>query len=124
MDTRMRKPVAIRTPFLAVWTASAIWTGLGLWAFAAAVPAALATAGFGTTASTVTVTTCTTLDLGETVEIRCATTTGQTVLGVPSPHRVGDRIVVATINDQVHARSFGRLGMNLIGMVALLIATT
>jgi hypothetical protein len=122
MDTRMRKPVAIRTPFLAVWTAGAVWTGLGLWAFAAAVPVALETAGFGATTSTVTVTTCTTINLGETVEIRCATTTGQTVLGVPSPHRPGDRIIVATINGRLHARSFGRLGMNLIGMLALLVA--
>jgi len=122
MDTRIRKPVAIRSPLLAVWAATAVWTGVGLWAFAAAVPVALQTAGFGTHTSTVTVTTCTTFDRGETAEIRCATTTGQTVLGVPRQHRAGDRIVVATVDGQLHARSFGRLGMNLVGMVALLIA--
>ena len=124
MDTRMRRPVTIRSPFLAVWTVTAIWTGLGLWAFASAVPVALATAGFGTHTTTVTVTTCTTFDRGETVEIRCGTTTGLTVRGVPRQHRAGDRIIVATVDGQSHARSLGRLGMNLVGMVILLIAAT
>lgn len=122
MDSRIRRPLAIRSPFLAVWTAAALWTALGLWAFAAAVPVAVATAGFGTHTSTVTVTTCATVDRGDTAEIRCGTTDGRTVLGVPRQHRAGDRVIVDTSGGQLHARSFGRLGMNLVGMVALLFA--
>jgi hypothetical protein len=122
MDTRMRRPVAIRSPFLAVWTAAALWTALGLWAFAAAVPVALETAGFGTHISTVTVTTCTTVDRGDAAEIRCTTTDGRTVLGVPRQHHAGDHITVDITDGQLHARSYGRLGMNLVGMVALLFA--
>lgn len=122
MDTRTQGPVALRSPRLAAFAVATVWTGLGLWVFAAAVPAALATAGFGVGVSTVVVAGCTTADRGDTVEIRCATTDHRVVVGVPRPHRPGDRIVVATLDGTLHARSSGRLGMNLVGMVALLLA--
>jgi hypothetical protein len=120
MDTQMRSPAGLRAPQLAVWAAAVAWSTLGLWAFTAAVPVAASTAGFGAHTTTVVVTSCTTVDRGETVEIRCTTADGRTVLGVPRIHRPGDRVVVATVDGSVHARSLGRLGMNLIGMLALL----